>query len=105
MNLDKPMPKATHENPNLPSAPPLGSGLIEVSRDDLRILTTAILENWTEITNTGPWQSEEESCRFCGHPAKTTDPAQHDRNCPVLVAVSVAPNAAGQGRRDQGHTT
>lgn len=29
MNTDKPMPKTTHENPNLPSAPPLGSVSLE----------------------------------------------------------------------------
>ena len=35
MNPDNPMPNTTHENPNLPSARPLGSAL---SREQLSIL-------------------------------------------------------------------
>ncbi|HYG24472.1 MAG TPA: hypothetical protein VEH04_16965 [Verrucomicrobiae bacterium] len=72
--------------------------LIEVSRDDLRIVTQAVLEHWTREYTLGSGRDVVE-CVFCGKEQAvdysrgggTIHKPDHELNCAVLVATSIAP--------------
>lgn len=91
--MSKNLKPASEQKGSRRPSPATCSALLEVSHNDLDILARAILENWSMTTNSGPWQSEEDRCRFCYRVAKTTDIKEHALDCPVIVAVSVAPNS------------
>lgn len=70
------------------------SAYLEVSKDDLRVITEAVLSNIGDWQNSGPWQSERLHCRFCDRVLGDDLHKGHDLDCPVLVAISIRPNTA-----------
>lgn len=92
----------------MPSAAPCReqqpcSALLAVSRDDLRIVTSAILSRWTHGYTCGSGREVVE-CLFCGREqdvdwsggGERIVKQDHAPDCAVLVATSIAPNAAGE---------
>jgi hypothetical protein len=84
MNLDNPMPKATHENQNLPSAPPLGSAFPRKPGPGWKHVAGSVWEHVTglRIHTLGlarlpdgkdarwNWSDEYQACRQQGHNVK-----------------------------------
>jgi hypothetical protein len=65
-----------------------------VSRNDLKQLCEAILDDFAEWCPTGPKGSTEMNCRFCGGKHwDDRDLIDHDMDCPVLVARDCNPHA------------
>lgn len=74
-----------------------GSELLEVTRNDLRSVTDAVLNNWEEQYTYGSGR-EVTVCRFC-HRDQNYDykkmcvpKPDHALDCAVLIATSIAPN-------------
>lgn len=82
------------------------NNLIEVSRDDLRIVTSAILSRWTHSYTCGSGREVVE-CSFCGKEqavdyskgGEVIHAPVHERDCAFLVATSIAPNELKEARR------
>ena len=83
MNPDKPMPNKTHENPNLPSAPPDGSDFrCPVCKQRASYVRTRYFENGTADV----WTCNNRNCSnhwlyFYQHP---NVPAQQRREEPLI---------------------
>ena len=73
------------------------NNLLSVSRDDLKSVTEAVLDNWIEqYTSGGGW--EHTVCRFCkrdqayDYKCSTVIKPDHAPDCPVLIAISIQPH-------------
>lgn len=84
--------------------------LLEVSRDDLEIVTNAILENWYSQYTCGSGR-ENTSCNYCGKYQEydyknycVPDPS-HEPNCAVLVAISISPRPIRSAASEQTEPT
>lgn len=68
------------------------SPLISVARDDLSIVTGAILGRWEHFYVSGGGRECIE-CYFCREEqALDQDVQTHTKDCPVLVAMSIQPH-------------
>ena len=73
--------------------------LIEVSAEDIRIVTDAVLDNWLKHWTSGGGHEYCE-CRYCGEDQDynwdkhSVVKEHHKLDCAVLVARSIQPNNA-----------
>lgn len=67
---------------------------INIRRSDLEKLRDGIVDGRSEWTQTGPWQSTELACSYCGatNPlCDDFDDIKHDPDCIYLIARDICP--------------